>query len=128
MKIALDIDHTVTAHPEFFLKLFQMWQAATGIQPCFITARPEIMRKQTEELLWRLGFPYATMYMFHTWYEFPYVDEETEVVCRTEHSEWKVGVCKQIGVDVLIDDCRYNVEACRAAGIFVLQVHSPGGK
>lgn len=127
MIIALDIDDTVTAHPAFFLKLFDAWLNHTGNVPLFITARDEKQREATVVMLNKLGFPAGvqSLKMFPHAYPWPYANKDDEMFWRQTHSNWKANVCLANKVDVLIDDCHHNVSACRAAGIFVLQVMAP---
>lgn len=57
MIFALDMDDTITAEPEFFSVLAQALRAQ-GHKVYIITARPDIMRKQTELYLSNRNIPH----------------------------------------------------------------------
>lgn len=125
MIVALDIDGTITANPLFFKHLHDAWLVSEK-RIVFLTARPESQRISTINQLNKLSIPVENnLYMFPQEYCFPFESSDAEVYYKKLHASWKARTCVQLGVSVLIDDCEHNVSACRAAGIFVLQVIPP---
>ena len=132
LKIAIDYDGTITAHPEFFRTLYYAWRDATMMSPIILTARMEhTERASTLTELAAVGiyetFVYgvSNLHMYPHTYEFPYRSVYDEQFSRARHALWKAQKCKELDVTVLIDDCEHNTKACQQAGILVLQVKPP---
>ena len=90
MVIALDIDDTITRHPEFFAVLSDAL-VRSGHRVIIITLRWE--RTSTEQDLAEWGIQYDALYMAS--------DDEFDI---TGFDEWKAQVCEQEGVDVFFED------------------------
>jgi hypothetical protein len=90
LTIALDIDETITAHPQFFAFLSQAAIAA-GHTILIITFRED--RESTEADLQSWGIAWTTLIT-------------SSLAEHMEHGvdEWKGWVCRQHGVDVFFDD------------------------
>lgn len=130
MKIAFDLDGTITAHPEFFRTLHAAWTEKLGHPPYIITARHENDRALTVTQLREFGvLGYLNhdhlLRMYPHPYVWPYKSADDEAYIRQQHAYWKAAVCRALDVSVLIDDCSRNAEACQRAGVFVLQVKPP---
>lgn len=125
MKIALDIDDTVTAHPHFFYELFKSWLAVGHGAPVFLTARPSSQARDTRQMLEAMGFHDPLLFMYPEEYTWPFRDAAHALETKKKHAAWKAKMCVRLEIDVLVDDCHHNVAACQAAGIFVLHVKSP---
>jgi len=130
MKIAFDLDGTITAHPEFFKTLYDAWVAKTGSLPYILTARMERDREVTVAQLRELGMltyidPDHQLQMYPHSYVWPFKSADDEEYIKQQHTVWKVEMCRRLDVSILIDDCSRNAEACQRAGVFVLHVRSP---
>lgn len=130
MKIAFDLDGTITAHPEFFRTLYEAWTAKLGHPPYIITARKPSDRAMTVEQLKSYGvLGYLDvdhlLHMYPFDYVWPFASADDEKYIKQQHAYWKAEVCRRLDVSVLIDDCPRNAEACQRAGIFVLQALAP---
>jgi hypothetical protein len=128
MRLAIDIDGTITQHPAYFITLVKAWRAQ-GLGVLILTARRESDRGATVRELVGLGFPAplfereaANLVMFPKEYPWPYTDQLAETLWRQEHALWKAAMCRMLDVDVLYDDCPYNVAACRLQGVTVFHV------
>lgn len=127
MKLALDIDHTITAHPEFFRFLAQSW-VRNGGDVHFITARKPSQRLDTFTQLIALGFgnilldDRSNFHIYPHEYIWPWPSQEYEDTLRGLHSEWKAMKCRELGIDVVYDDCALNIQMCRKAGTLAFHV------
>ncbi|OGS20061.1 MAG: hypothetical protein A3J83_03570 [Elusimicrobia bacterium RIFOXYA2_FULL_40_6] len=105
MNIAIDIDDTVTAMPEFFKALTETF-AKKGHQVHIVTSRAEVgeNRKKTIEELSGLGVVFHKLYFLPT----QSIAEET---CPHQELDWynkylhqKVAYCLQNDISVYFDD------------------------
>ena len=121
MNIALDIDGTITEHPEFYVYLTEAWLARGG-HVHIITARMHRDHKATANLLMRLGFHKAlasgrvTIHYFPCDYHWPFPSDGYAARMKQEHAGWKAHVCNQLGVVAVFDDCPVNNQALTDAG------------
>jgi hypothetical protein len=90
MRIAIDIDDTITRHPEFFSLLTKLFKAA-GHEVHVITYRLE--RKDAESELTDYGIVYDELILA--------TGEELD---RVGFYEWKADVCRQKNIEVLFED------------------------
>jgi uncharacterized HAD superfamily protein len=125
MNIAVDIDGTLTAYPEFYKKILSNWNG----KRYFLTGRPEMERQKTLVLFAKLkivpGLHYDELIMYPTNYEFVEEHKMLPSELATLHrdiAEWKAKVGFDKKVDVMFDDNESNVWHMRNAGIYVLQV------
>ena len=90
MVIGLDIDDTITRHPEFFALMSQALVAA-GHEVVIITFRDD--REATQEDLESWGVAYTKL-----------VTSSLEAHLEHGVDEWKGVVCSEHGVEVFFDD------------------------
>ena len=91
MRVALDIDETITKHPEFFAFLSKALMDA-GHRVFIVTFRWH--REETERDLAQMGISYHELHL----------EEDQEVFRHTGFYEWKANKCRELGVDVLFED------------------------
>lgn len=90
MNIGLDIDDTITRHPEFFAFLSQSLRAA-GHRVIIITFRDD--PRSTADDLAAMGIVYDELITV------------TAELCQTHGvDEWKAAMCRQHGVEVFFED------------------------
>lgn len=119
MKLGLDIDGTIAAVPAFYAFLARAW-AALGGEVHIISARTEGHRELTIGHLLEWGFgpiPFALHLYPH---DYDYSDPADMERHYQSHSAWKAEVCRERGIDVLIDDDPRNLAAAREAGVYSL--------
>ena len=127
MKLALDIDQTITGKPALFLFMAQAW-GANGGTVHFISARMSSDRDRTVTELQRLGFGNilrddgSNLHLYPCTYTWPWPSQDYEDTVRGLHSEWKARVCRQHQIDVIYDDCARNIRMCRKAGTVAFHV------
>ena len=90
MIVGLDVDQTITRHPEFFALLSRALVEASH-QVVIITFRDD--RESTEQQLNEWDICWTTLVTL------PKLQDLTE-----NPDAWKAGVCRQLGVDILFDD------------------------
>jgi FMN phosphatase YigB (HAD superfamily) len=126
MHIAIDIDGTITDHPEFYRRLMHSWCEADYVVH-ILTARRERERPETLDLLGSLGFGQVLyehdikMHMYPHEYPWPWAEEEG-VRIKQQHAAWKAEMCVKEGISVLYDDCPLNIAACVAVGVYAIHV------
>lgn len=127
MNLGLDIDGTITTHPEVFLFLAKAWVAAGG-ELHIITARLESDREFTVRQLDQMGFNVPelayTLHMYPHVYNWPFTSVADEHFTKRKHAEWKAYVCRQYNIAVLYDDCPHNIKAVSRAGVPTFHVTS----
>lgn len=126
MRVAFDMDHTITAYPQFFSELFHAWWERTGDAPYIITARRPSDYELTIKELLSLGFKFEEklreiLHVYTKDYVYPCKSRDDEKFLMSQMARWKVEKCKELLVTVLIDDSAENVLSCSRNGIFVLQ-------
>lgn len=90
--IALDIDDTITRHPEFFSLISQSLSQA-GHRVLIITFRDEVGRADTEAALAGWGIAYDELICW------------SMATCDlAEVDAWKAAVCREHGVEVFFKD------------------------
>lgn len=85
MRVAIDIDGTITECPAFFRLLTQ----SQLFEIVILTGRPSIERESTEELLQELQISYSSLHF---------------VTPKEIDQDSKAKFCKEYRIDVLIDD------------------------
>jgi len=90
MVVALDIDDTITRHPEFFAFLSRRL-LDEGHKVVIITFRED--RQATRVLLDNLGIAFSTL-----------VTSSLEAHLTHGVDEWKAAVCREHAVDVFFED------------------------
>ena len=90
MKLALDIDDTITRHPEFFAVVSRALIAA-GHEVLIVTLRQDY--DQAEADLWEWGVEYTEL-----------IVATTDALIKHGPYEWKATVLRHHGVDVFFDD------------------------
>jgi len=105
-KIALDIDGTITAHPEFFSKLAKETLTAGG-EVHIVTSRCDAeswVRSETERQLRDLGMVWDALHFIP---DIPVAKENCphqELDWYNKHMWQKVDYCQKHGIEVFYDD------------------------
>ena len=81
MKIGLDLDGTITQHPQFFSKLSHLWDDVY-----IITARTGTHRERDEQELTKLGIKYK------------------DIIYANADDDSKAKAIKELGIEVFFDD------------------------
>jgi len=90
MRIALDIDGTITRHPEFFALISEALVAA-GHEVVVITFREDEAMTRADLEAW--GIRYERLFLGHL-----------DAVMEHGVDEWKGTLCAKLGVDLFFED------------------------
>jgi hypothetical protein len=90
MRVALDIDETITCHPEFFAVLSRAFTA--GGHEIFIITYREASDESEAELA-EYGIVYDEL-----------ITATNEELDRTGFYEWKARICRERKIDILFED------------------------
>ena len=101
MRIAIDVDDTITSAPGFFAVLSGAFRAA-GHVVYVVTQRTD--RSQTETELKALGIAYDEL-----------VTQEASQASGTTFFDWKAETCRRLQIDILFEDMPEIVNGIDAA-------------
>lgn len=118
--LGLDIDGVVTAAPDLFLSMAQMWVRTRRGPVHFITARAPSDAAFTRKQLTDLGFGafvlQNSVHHFPEQYPWPF-EPGTERYWFDKHAQWKADVCVELNIALMVDDNKLNIDACVQRGI-----------